>query len=448
MKKNVKIGNASAFWGDDIDAPYRLAYQIPDLDYLTMDYLAEVSMSILAIQKEKDPTAGYAKDFVEVIKQLIPLWKQGRTFKVIANAGGLNPRECARQCQKVLTESGIKKKIGVVSGDDVLSIMHSCEHSFEHIESKASVKTIKDQLKTANAYLGAEPIVEVLKKGAEIVITGRVTDPSLTVAPAVHHFNWSFHDYDRLAAATIAGHLIECGTQVTGGISNFWTEIEDPSNIGFPYVEIEEDGNFTITKPYNSSGMVNIQTVKEQLLYEIDDPENFITPDVIVSFLGLKLSDLGDNLVKVEGALGRSPPFQYKVSATYQDGYKAEGYLALFGKDCHIKAKKSGEAIIKKMESAGHKPERYNVECIGAGDVVPGVVDSREPLECMLRVSVADKNKEVVDRFTKLVAPLVTSGPAGVTGYASGRPAVRPMFSFWNCLIEKKLVTPVVELIE
>ena len=439
MKSTIKIGNASGFWGDDINAPFRLAQEVEDLDYLTLDYLAELSMSILAVQKEKSPTMGYAKDFVEVIKQLIPLWKEGRTFKVIANAGGLNSHECAIQCQRVLTDAGIKKKIGIVYGDDVLSILQSRD-SFENMETKESIAKVKDKLTTANAYIGAQPLVDLLKNGADIIITGRITDPTLVVAPSIFHFGWSLIDYDKIAGATIAGHLIECGTQVTGGISNLWLEIENHL-LGYPFIEMEENGHFIITKPDKTGGVVNEITVKEQLLYEIGDPDNFITPDVIVSFHHLTIDDLGNNRVKVEGARGKPPPSKLKVSATYRDGYKAEGYLTIFGKDSHKKAKLCGESIIQKMNQEGLKPENYLIECIGSGDVVPGVLSSfPESLECILRVSVSDHRQEVVEAFTKLLAPQVTSGPPGVTGYASGRPSVRPVFSYWPCLIDRYLV--------
>ena len=291
----LKIGNGSGFWGDNGDGPIQLVQQTSDLDYLTLDYLAEVSLSIMAAQREKDPLAGYAKDFVSVIERLIPFWRNGSKVKVIANAGGLNPTQCAKACADVLRKHGVIKKIGVVAGDDVL----------DHFKESAQ-ETFKSKLVTANAYLGAQPLVEVLKQGADIVITGRVADPSLTVAPAAAHFGWNLNDYPKIASVTIAGHLIECGTQVTGGISNLWPNIPNLEMIGFPIVEIENDGTFTVTKPAGTGGVVNQWTVKEQLLYEIGDPGNYLSPDVTVSFLGLKLSQTGENRIKISGAIGKA----------------------------------------------------------------------------------------------------------------------------------------------
>ena len=447
-KSLLKIGNASGFWGDRVDASYELATQQPDLDYITLDYLAEVSLSIMAIQQQKDKSLGYAKDFIEVIKSLIPLWKKGSKIKIVTNAGGLNPRGCAEACKSILNETDLK--IGIVTGDDVLAKMKEepDRDCFNHLDSHKPLKEVFSSLRTANAYLGARSIRDALIQGADIVITGRVTDPSLTVGPCMAHFGWKWEDYDKIASATIAGHLIECSTQVTGGISTQWLNIPDPAHIGYPFIEMDQEGTFVITKPEGTSGMVTIETVKEQLLYEIGDPGNFLGPDVTTSFLSLKLENQGTNRIKVSGAKGSPPTKMYKVSATYFAGYKAEGMLGIFGRDAEIKARRCGEIILQRLHDAGYDYEQSLIECLGSHGIVPGIfpgsVDAKEGL---LRISVADKQEKAVERFAKEIAPLVTSGPQGTTGYTSGRPHVRPIFGYWPCLIPKDDIVPRMERI-
>ncbi len=454
MSGKVTIGNGQGFWGDSPGAPARLVEQWPALDFLTLDYLSEVSMSIMAIQQEKDAHAGYARDFIDVVKSLLPFWKEGSEVRVVTNAGGLNPIACAEACAEVLRAHPFRTwKIGIVYGDDVLSILsHDPNHeNYQNLETHQSLSTVKNKLVTANAYLGAHPIVKALEEGADIVITGRVADPSLTVAPCVASFNWSWQDYDKIAAATIAGHLIECGTQVTGGVSTNWLGIPDPANIGFPVVEVHSDGIFFITKPDNTGGIVSEQTVKEQLLYEIGDPDRYLSPDVTASFLSLKLHTSGPNHVHLSGAKGRPPPDTYKVSATYRDGYKIEGFLSVFGQEAPLKARRCGEVILEKVKKAGYTLSRTSIECLGALEIVPGIFNKdrvENSLECVLRIAAADSNKEALEYLAKEIAPLITSGPQGVTGYISGRPPVREVFGYWPCLIDRPLVHPEVKLIE
>jgi hypothetical protein len=454
----ILIGNAQGFWGDSTDAPARLVSQQSDLDYLTLDYLAEVSMSILTSQRERDPTGGYARDFVEVVRSLIPLWRKGSKVRVISNAGGLNPRGCAQACAEILRQAGIRSmKIGIVTGDDVLPRLRAAEpkagaraNLFANLETGEPLAKVSDSLVTASAYLGAQPIAEALSAGADIVITGRVADPSLTVAPCVAEFGWDWNDHDRIAGATIAGHLIECGTQVTGGISTDWLEIPDPANLGFPVVEVGSDGACVVTKPKRTGGIVNERTVKEQLLYEIGDPDNYLSPDVTVSFLSLQVREERKNRVRVSRARGRSPTSSYKVSASYRDGFWAQGVLTIFGRNAVAKARRSGAVILKRVREAGYELQRSSVECVGAGACMPGLLDkSLEAglLETVLRVTVADPRREAVERFTKEMSPLITAGPQGVTGYAAGRPRVHEVFGYWPCLIEKTEVNAQVEIL-
>lgn len=453
MKDILKIANAQAFWGDRYDAAATLMMQQPDLDYISLDYLSEVSLSIMAVQKEKDPHAGYAKDFIDVVISLVPFWKKGSKVKIVTNAGGLDPKRCGEACQVALEAAGCPQiKIGIVSGDDVLVRMKNnpTQKSFNHLESGISIASKVDVLATANAYMGAKPIEEAILQGADIVITGRVADPSLVVGPCVAHFKWKWTDYDRLAQATLAGHLIECGTQVTGGIATDWLTMPDVANVGFPFVEMSAEGVFTLTKPKKSGGRVNLKTVKEQLLYEIGDPSQYLSPDVTLSFLDIKLKDDGDDRVVVSGAKGKLPPTTLKVSATYRDGYKAEGMLAIFGNEAAKKAKQCGEIILLRVQQAGFPLERTSIECLGAGaELVPGIGQlACDTKECVLRVCVADQHYEAVECFTKQIAPMVTSGPQGTTGYTSGRPHIRPVFGYWPCLISASDVESKVEILE
>lgn len=448
----IRIGNGQGFWGDRSSAPAELLQLQPDIDFLTLDYLAEISLSIMAVQREKNPSLGYAPDFLDVLLSLIPFWKQGSSVKVIANAGGLNPRRCAEQCGYLLRQSGLQKKIGVVFGDDVKKILLQDPENtlFRNLDTNASFATVSSQCVSANAYFGAQGIAEVLRQGADIVITGRSADPSLTVGACMAHFGWEETEYQKIAAATIAGHIIECGTQATGGISTDWLSVPDPASMGYPIVEMEESGLFTVTKPEQTGGMVNRRMITEQLLYELGDPDHYLSPDVTVSLLNLKVQEEGPNRVRIEGALGRPPTDTYKVNAAYRNGYRAEGMLALYGRDLSRKGRRCGEMVLKRLEREGFVFERSRIECIGLGDVVPNVSCGfpSEPLECMLRIAVADQRQEAVERFCKEIAPLVTSGPQGITGYTTGRPKPRQVFGFWPCLIKKEQAPDHIEIWE
>jgi Acyclic terpene utilisation family protein AtuA len=450
MPHPLRIANACAFWGDRIDAAAELISRDPHIDYLTFDYLAEVSMSILARLRHRDPSTGFAPDFLEVIHSLLPAWKSGAKFKIISNAGGLNPTGCASACAKILRDAGLTgKKIGIVTGDDVLPQILQDPNSatYAHLETKESFRAKVKELVTANAYLSATKIVEAIQSGADIIITGRIADPSLAVAPCIAHFGWTATDFNPLAGATVAGHLIECGTQVTGGISTDWLNLPN-TNIGFPIVEVSANGSCIVTKPNGTGGAVNEQTVKEQLLYELGDPANYLSPDVTVSFLTLHVEDLGQDRVRISGTTGRPPPQTLKVSATLRAGFRASGMLTIIGKNAVPKAQRAAEVIREKLKSAGMQPRQYHVECLGSGDGLNGVIPIRRDLmETVLRITVADNRKEIVERFSREMIPLVTSGPQGTTGYFDGRPPVREVFAYWPCLIDRALVHPKVEIV-
>lgn len=440
----VTIGNAQAFWGDQPSAPATLIRQYPQLDYLTLDYLSEVSLSIMAIQRDRDPKLGYAADFVDVVRSLVPAWQSGCKTVVICNAGGLNPQGCAEACMEVLREAGIQnKRIATVSGDDVLHAIRKNpgDAHFCHLETGASAETIVDKLVIANAYVGADPIVEALSQNAEIVITGRAADPSLTVAPCIHRFGWNRQAYEQIAGATVAGHLIECGTQVTGGISNQWLKLPDLAHIGFPIAEVNAQGHCVITKPDKTGGRVSIETVKEQLVYEIGDPARYLSPDVAVSFLDLAVSQVAPNRISVKRAIGSAPTDFYKVSVCYRAGYKAGAMLTIVGYDAVQKGRKCGEIIIQRVADAGFQLEQTLIECLGSQNTSTAT-------EIVMRVAVNDSRREAVEAFAKEIAPMVTSGPAGTTGYITGRPKVRPVFGFWPCLIPRSMVHPTVRILE
>lgn len=457
----LRIANASGFWGDSPAAAARLVAVEPDLDYLTLDYLAELSLSIMAIVREKEPSAGYARDFVEVVRSLVPFYQRGGKTRIVTNAGGLDPESCAQAVAAELTRAGLTRlRVAVVTGDNVLPSLksggpdlaghHRPSHrpeadpaSFANLETGAPLSSVAERLVTANAYVGAAAIADALRAGADIVITGRTADPSLTVAPCLAHFSWQPHDYNRIAGATVAGHLIECGPQACGGFSTDWLALPDSAEIGFPIAEISADGSCALTKTRGSGGAVTVSTVKEQLLYEIGDPGNYLSPDATVSFLTLRVEAAGADRVRLAGATGRPPPDDYKVSATYRDGYKAHGLLTVFGHDAVKKARHAGEGLLRKLAARGDAFRETLIECLGTGASVRGLASRMSDthlVETVLRVSVAADTKAPVERFTKEIAPLITAGPQGITGYATGRPKVLPIFGYWPCLINRRLV--------
>src|SRR6516162_1583877 len=450
--KRVRVGNGCGFWGDNIDAPVLLA-EAGRLDYLTLEYLAELTMSILAHQKQRDPQAGYATDFLDVLERLGPILKAQPGLKVITNAGGMNPSSCAAKTRALLEKAGLgERKIGVVSGDDLMPRIDRLlaeGHALTNLDTGEPLSAVRDRLVSANAYLGAGPIVEALRQGASVVITGRVADASLTLAPAVHELSWKWDDWDRLCAGTVAGHLIECGAQATGGLWCNWQEAPDLANVGYPIAEVEADGSFRITKPPGTGGAANIETVSEQLLYEVGDPSAYLTPDVVSDFTSVRLEETGPETVAVRNARGTPCTDTYKVSAAYRDGFISSGTLVIAGPDAANKAGYCGEIILQRLHRAGYDPERTNIECLGTGDSVPGVFPaSTSAPEAVLRISVHDSRRDVVERFTKEIAPLVTSGPPGITGYTGGRPPVREVFAYWPALVTRSCIKPEVKLYE
>ena len=445
----LRIGNGAGFWGDNVDAPVALAAS-GRLDVLTLEYLAELTLAILAHLRSKDPRAGYVTDFPELLERLASTLQQQDALKVVTNAGGLNPAACAARCGEILVRAGLGSiPVAVMTGDDILGrvpqwIQEGIDLS--HLETGKPIAEVADRLVCANAYLGARPIAEALAGGARVVLTGRVADASLTLGPAAAAFGWGWDDWPRLAGATVAGHLIECGAQATGGLWYRWDEIADLAGVGYPIAEVAADGTSVLTKPAGTGGLVTVANLAEQLVYEIDDPARYRTPDVDVDLTGVTMTQEGPDRVAVRGAAGQAPSDRLKVAAVYRDGWTASGMVAVVGRDAAAKARAAGRIVLERVRRAGFDLAESLVECLGAGDVVPGVVPPREPpFEVVLRVTARDPRRAAIERFCKELAPLVTAGPPGIAGYATGRPSARPAFAYWPTLVPRELVPPRVE---
>ncbi len=446
MKDKIKIASGQGFWGDLIDAPLHQAAK-GDIDYLMMDYLAEVTMSILQKQKLKNPAFGYARDIPPLMEKLLPLLKE-KKFKVITNGGGVNPIACRDAVFEAAKKLGIKDlKIGVVIGDNILDNIGELIASGEklaNMETGEAAVTVKDKLLSANVYFGALPVVEALKQGADIVITGRVTDTGLTLAPMIYEFGWEMNDWNKLSAGTIAGHIIECGGQASGG--NFlgdWEKVPDLARIGFPIVEAHPDGTFYITKHPNTGGLVSVETVSEQLVYEIGDPKEYITPDCIADFTSIQLEQEGKDRVKVFGIQGRPATEFYKVSMSYDDGYSAFSTLTYSAPDALKRAEAADKILRTRLDDLGLKFEEIRTEFLGYNSCHGPLVKKRDDLsEVVLRIGVRAKDKAAIERFAKEIAPLILTGPPGVTGFAGGRPKPSDVVAYWPALIRKTKVKP------
>lgn len=448
MKEYIKIASGQGFWGDLPNAPINQVKR-GDIDYLVMDYLAEVTMSIMQKQRMRNENYGYARDFVNVIEGTLEEIKNSGV-KVISNAGGVNPIACKDAILKLAKENGYSGiKVAVVDGDDILPDLDqliSEGHELKNMETGQPVRSVKDDLLSANVYFGCRPIVEALQKGADIVITGRVTDTGLTLAPMAYEFGWDFENYDLMAAGTIAGHIIECGGQVSGGNFTDWEEVEDLTDIGFPIIEAHPDGTFYVTKHERTGGLVSEMTVKEQLLYEIGDPASYITPDCIADFTTVQLEQDGKDRVKIQGIKGRPETPTYKISASYIDGYKLSSTLVYSWPDAVKKAQKAGEILLKRAEKLGIQFRDTNMEFVGLNacneDQNVFNADLSEINEVQLRISVHGDSREDLNRFGKEVAPLILTGPSGVTGFAGGRPKASEVVAYWPALLDKKAAKP------
>jgi hypothetical protein len=450
-KDLVRVGAGQGFWGDWLEAPRRQVDGGP-LDYLMLDYLAEVTMSILQKQKERDPAMGYARDFVGAMESVMHAVAD-KGVKVIANAGGVNPPACADAVRGVAKKMGTSEKIriGVVTGDNLLPRLDeliASGHPLKNMETGDPLSEIRDRVLSANAYIGSGPIVEALGKGANVVITGRSTDTALTMAPLRHEFGWSPKDYDLMAAGIIAGHIIECGAQCSGGNCLYdWKNIPDLANVGYPIVEARPDGTFTVTKHPKTGGRVSVQSVTEQLVYEMGDPHSYITPDVIADFTSIHLKADGENRVNVYGIKGRPETEQLKVSIAYRAGFKAVGTLVYSWPDALQKAKVADRVLRERLKNLGLRFDHIMTEFVGASSTHGPLVGALGDIpEVQLRVGVRGQDKAAVERFTRELAPLVLNGPPSVTGFAGGRPKVEEIVAYWPALVDKRVVQTEVEI--
>ena len=445
--KTVRIGGASGFWGDSsVGAPQLV--ERGGVDYLVFDYLAELTMSILAAQRAKNPELGYATDFVQVTLRAILRDVVRKNIRVIANAGGVNPQACAQAIAALAAEQGVPVKVAVVVGDEVMPLLPQLRE--EDVRELQSGAPLPAKVLTANAYLGALPVKAALDAGAQVIVTGRCVDSAVTLGALLHEFGWAADDWDRLAQGSLAGHIIECGCQATGGLHTDWESVPDWPHIGYPVIECDADGSFVVTKPPGTGGLVNTAVVSEQMLYEIGDPRRYLLPDVTCDFTQVRMASNGEHRVRVSGARGLPPPPDYKVSATYMDGFRCSAQLTIVGIDAARKAQRTGEAILARTrellaaQGLGDYT-RSRIEVLGseAGNFGP---HARTPgvREVVLRVTVMHANKAALELFAREIAPAGTSWSPGTTGAGDGRPSPSPSIKQYAFLLRKDRLQPAV----
>lgn len=451
MKNSIRIASGQGFWGDLPNAPIDQVRNGP-IDYMMLDYLAEVTMSILQKQKLKDPALGYAKDLVPLFDEILPDIIK-KNIKVITNGGGVNPLACRDAIFRIAQKHGIRNlRIGVVHGDDILDRIDSLAQVdifLNNMENGEELSAIRSNLLSANVYFGARPIVEALQQGAQIVITGRTTDTGLTLAPMVYEFGWNWDAWNLIAAGTVAGHILECGGQASGGnFTGDWKNVPDLAAIGFPIAEAFSDGRIVITKHEGTGGLVSSATVKEQLLYEIGDPQKYITPDCIADFTSIHLKDIGLNKVEVFRVQGLPSTEYFKVSMSYHDGFTAFSTLTYAWPDALEKAQKADKILRARLNKLGLHFDEMRTEFLGYDSCFGPLAQHGDALnEVVMRIGVRSKDRSMIEKFSREIAPLILTGPPSVTGFAGGRPKPSDVIAYWPALIPKTAVAPIVEVV-
>ena len=452
--KTIRIANGQGFWGDSLDAPIEQVRRGP-IDYLTLDYLAEITMSIMQKQRARDPRQGYARDFVAMIEQVLPDLIE-RNIRVVANAGGVNPEACRDAVIEVARRAGFggRARIGIVAGDDIMDRLDdfiSRGVELKNLDTGEPLASTRPLVQSANVYFGGRPVAECLDQGGQIVICGRVTDTGLSLGPMIHEFQWPADAWDLLAAGTIAGHTVECGAQCTGGNCLIdWQTIPDMADIGYPIIEAQADGTFAITKHEGTGGRISVASIKEQLLYEMGDPREYITPDCVADFTTIQLEEAGENRVRFAGIKGRPATDSYKVSISYSAGWKAVGSLVYAWPDAYKKAQAADRVLRERIERLGLRFDSVLTEFVGV-DACHGPLAGEPPAdiaEVTFRIGVRSQDKRAVERFTREIAPLVLNGPPTVTGFAGGRPKVEEIIAYWPALIPKTEVEAQISVIE
>lgn len=448
--KAIHIGGASGFWGDSSIGTFQLL-KVPGLNYITYDYLAELTMAIMAGMRMKNPEHGYALDFVDLMKRALPIAK-AKGIRIIANAGGLNPDGCAKALQEALADTLPDLKIGVVAGDDASSTLGKLRKEGVEFKDQHTQMPAPPFFLTANAYLGAFPIAAALDAGADIVITGRVVDSAMTLGALIHEYKWTASQLDQLAQGSLAGHIIECGAQATGGLFTDWEQVPDWANIGYPVVSVESDGSFEVSKPEGTGGLINRAVATEQLLYEIGDPSRYALPDVVCDFTTVRISDVVPNRVRIEGAKGKAPSEVYKVCATYPEGFRCIGLLSIVGFNAEAKARRTAEAILERtrgMFKSMNLPDytRAYFEVIGSETELGPHRQAQLGHEAIVRIAIIHSDKKAASIFSKEIAPAGTSFAAGTSGnFGMGRPNVTPLVKLFSCFVSKSEMRPTVKI--
>jgi hypothetical protein len=436
---SIRIANAGGYWGDDL-SQFKRQVELGPVDYVTLDFLAEITMSIMQKQRARDPEAGYARDFIAQVELTLDLLLK-KSVKVVTNAGGVNPAACRKALLAAAAKKGRAIHVAAVAGDDILTRIDELAQAgaaLDNMEDGRKLPGVRERMSSANAYFGAWPVVEALKSGAQIVVTGRCTDTGITLAPMIHAFGWKPDDWDRLAAGIVAGHIVECGAQSTGGNFTDWRDVPRFAEIGYPVLEVHADGSFVVTKHEGTGGAVTVRTVKEQLVYEMGDPRSYITPDVVADFASAKLEQAGRDRVRVWGVKGRPAPPSLKVSAAYADGWKANGTLIISGPEALAKSRAFAELFWKRL---GLEFEDTLSEHVGASACWGPLAAPTEPNEVLLRLSARDPDRAKIEAFSKMVPAVILSGPPGVA-VTGGRPQAQEVVAYWPALVPRDLVRP------